>query len=143
MTEATSASYGLEREIDLSYEEADRRIREELEKEGFGILTEIDVRATLKEKLDVDFPPYAILGACNPQLAHRALSEEPDIGLLLPCNVVVRVDGSTGRTIVEALDPVVQLSITGNEALVPLAEEVRERISRALDRVAGSGLQTG
>jgi uncharacterized protein (DUF302 family) len=132
--EGTDIRYALVRVVDLPYEEADRRVREELQQEGFGVLTEIDVRATLKQKLDVDFPPYVILGACNPPLAHRALTEEPDIGLLLPCNVVVRTAG--GRTIVEALDPVTQLEVTGNPDLVPLAQEVRARMERVLAKVA-------
>jgi uncharacterized protein (DUF302 family) len=132
--EGTDIRYALVRVVDLPYEEADRRVREELQQEGFGVLTEIDVRATLKQKLDVDFPPYVILGACNPPLAHRALTEEPDIGLLLPCNVVVRTAG--GRTVVEALDPVTQLEVTGNPDLVPLAQEVRARMERVLAKVA-------
>ncbi|HUP20829.1 MAG TPA: DUF302 domain-containing protein [Gemmatimonadota bacterium] len=136
MADPARPSYALSRTVDLSYEEAERRIREELAVEGFGILTEIDVRATLKKKLDVDFPEYVILGACNPQLAHQALQAEPDVGLLLPCNVVVRRDG--GRTIVEAMDPISVLGIAGNEALRPLGDEALERIERALDRVAAA-----
>jgi uncharacterized protein (DUF302 family) len=136
MADTDRPSYALSRTVDLSYEEADRRIREELAVEGFGILTEIDVRATLKQKLDVDFPDYVILGACNPQLAHQALQAEPDVGLLLPCNVVVRRDGD--RTIVEAMDPISVLGIAGNEALRPLGDEALERIERALDRVAAA-----
>ena len=132
------APYALIRSVDLPYEEAERRVRAELEREGFGVLTEIDVKATLKKKLDVEFPKYAILGACNPTLAHRALTAEPDIGLLLPCNVVVR-ERAGGGAIVEALEPVAQLALTGNAALVPLAEEVRARLERALDRVAAPG----
>ena len=129
-----TAPYALSRTMDLSYEEADRRVREELQKEGFGVLTEIDVRATLKKKLDVDFPPYAILGACNPPLAHQALTAEPDIGLLLPCNVVVRALPD-GGTVVEALDPVVQLGVAGNAELTPLAEDVRARMARVIERL--------
>ena len=136
MADTDRPSYALSRTVDLSYEEADRRIREELAVEGFGILTEIDVRATLKQKLDVEFPEYVILGACNPQLAHQALRAEPDVGLLLPCNVVVRREG--GRTIVEAMDPISVLGIAGNEALRPLGVEALERIERALDRVAAA-----
>ena len=133
MTEAT-ASYALSRTVDLSYEEADARVREELEKEGFGVLTEIDVKATLKKKLDVEFDPYVILGACNPPLAHQALQTEADIGLLLPCNVVVRAVGE-GRTVVEALDPVRQLSVADNPQLSELANEVRHRMERVIEGV--------
>lgn len=129
------ASYALSRTTSLSYEEADRRVREALQKEGFGVLTEIDVAATLKQKLDVDFPPYEILGACNPPMAHKALQAEPDVGLLLPCNVVVR-SLPDGQTVVEALDPVRQLSVADNPALPALAEEVRERMLRVIDAVA-------
>lgn len=132
----TRARYALSRTVDLSYEEAEKRIREELEKEGFGILTEIDVKATLRKKLDVDFQPYIILGACSPSLAHQALTAEPDVGLLLPCNVVVRT-GEDGETIVEAMDPIPVLGMADNEALRPLGEDARERLERALDRVAG------
>ena len=125
--------YAITRRVALSFDEADARIREELKQEGFGILTEIDVRATLKQKIDVDFPPYRILGACNPPIAHQALQAEPDVGLLLPCNVVVRQDGD--HVLVEALDPVVQLRVAGNDALMPAATDVRARITRALDRL--------
>lgn len=131
----TRARYALSRTVDLSYEEAEKRIREELEKEGFGILTEIDVKATLRKKLDVDFQPYVILGACSPPLAHQALTAEPDVGLLLPCNVVVRT-GEDGETIVEAMDPIPVLEMADNEALRPLGKDARERLERALDRVA-------
>jgi uncharacterized protein (DUF302 family) len=133
MTDQT-ASYALATTVDLSYEEADARVREALQKEGFGILSEIDVAATLKKKLDVDFPKYEILGACNPPLAHQALQAEPDIGLLLPCNVVVRALPD-GRTTVEALDPVIQLGVADNAALGPLAKDVRDRMSRVIDAV--------
>ena len=121
------------RTVALSFDEADARVREELKTEGFGVLTEIDVRATLKQKLDVDFPPYRILGACNPPIAHQALLAEADLGLLLPCNVVVRQAGE--EVIVEALDPVVQLGVAENAELRPLAEDVRARIRRAIERV--------
>ena len=130
--ETRTAPYALTRTTDLSYEEADARVREALQEEGFGVLTEIDVAATLKKKLDVDFPRYEILGACNPPLAHKALTAEPDIGLLLPCNVVVRALPD-GRTVVEALDPVVQLGVAGNADLEPLAEDVRARMQRVID----------
>ena len=132
----TRTAYALKREVDLSYEVADRRIREELAAEGFGVLTEIDVRQTLKKKLNVDMPPYVILGACNPALAHRAIQAEPDVGLLLPCNVVVRKDEASGRTVVEAMDPALMIELTGNEALDEIAGEARARLQAALDRVA-------
>jgi uncharacterized protein (DUF302 family) len=114
-------------------EEADQRVREELQKEGFGILTEIDVRATLKMKLDVDFRPYKILGACSPPLAHRALTAELDIGLLLPCNVVVYEGDSEGTSVVAVINPRVQLGITGRDDINPLADEVGARIQRVFD----------
>lgn len=136
MVEQTT-QYGLGVTVALSYEQAVERIRAELAKEGFGVLTEIDVRATLKKKLDVEFPPYVILGACNPALAHQALSAEPDVGLLLPCNVVVR-QAEGGRTIVEALDPVAAMGLADNDALRPLGDEALARLERALDRVAAA-----
>ncbi|HKJ93504.1 MAG TPA: DUF302 domain-containing protein [Longimicrobiales bacterium] len=133
---STTAAYAMIRELDLPYEEADRRVREALQEEGFGVLTEIDVKATMKKKLDVDFARYEILGACNPPLAHKALTMAPDIGLLLPCNLVVRALDD-GRTMVEALDPVLQLGVAGDDALTPVAQDVRARMERVLDRVAG------
>ncbi|MFO7261172.1 MAG: DUF302 domain-containing protein [bacterium] len=136
MAERT-ARYAMARTVDLRFEDADRRVREELQKEGFGVLTEIDVSATLKAKLGVDVPPYEILGACAPQFAHRALQAEPDVGLLLPCNVVVRAAEQEGRTVVEALDPTLQLGIADNPELASIGEEVRARLQRVLDRVAG------
>ncbi|HSH44741.1 MAG TPA: DUF302 domain-containing protein [Longimicrobiales bacterium] len=127
------SGYAIARTTNLSYEEADRRIRAALQDEGFGVLTEIDVAATLKKKLDVDFPPYEILGACNPPLAHQALQAEADIGLLLPCNVVVRADGD--GTVIEALDPVIQLGVAENPALQNLAADVRQRMMRVIEAV--------
>lgn len=138
----TRSSYALKRTLDTSYEEADRRIREALSEEGFGVLTEIDVRATLAEKLGEEVPPYEILGACNPTLAHRAITAEPDVGLLLPCNVVVRREEESGVTVVEALAPLAQLGLADNPALAALAEEVSRRLERALDRTA-QGLPNG
>lgn len=132
-----AVAYAMSRELDVSYEEADRRVREALQEEGFGVLTEIDVKATMKKKLDVDFDKYEILGACNPPLAHKALTHAVDIGLLLPCNLVVR-DLGGGRTMVSALDPVLQLGVAGDDALGPVARDVRERMERVLDRVSGS-----
>jgi uncharacterized protein (DUF302 family) len=133
--DAPRAPYAIARTVALSFEEADQRVRAALKDEGFGVLTEIDVSATLKEKLDVDFPPYAILGACNPPLAHKALQAEPDVGLLLPCNVVVRALPD-GRTVVEALDPVKQLALADAPGLEPLAEDVRARMRRVIDALA-------
>ena len=126
-------AYGFKKTLNASVDEADARVREELKKEGFGVLTEIDVRSTLKQKLDVDFRPYRILGACNPPLAHRALTEEVDIGLLLPCNVVVYAGDEAGTSVVAVLDPVRQLGLTGRSDLVPLAEDVKARMKRVLD----------
>lgn len=129
----THFKYGLKRTVNLTPDEADKKVREELQKEGFGVLTEIDVRATLKQKLGVDFRPYRILGACNPQLAHQALSAETDIGLLLPCNVVVYEGDEEETSVVGILDPGVQLGVTGRDDINHLADEVRTRLSRVLD----------
>lgn len=130
MVEQTTP-YGIGATVNLPYEKAVERIREELSKEGFGVLTEIDVRATLRKKLDVDFRPYIILGACNPTLAHKALTAESDIGLLLPCNVIV-YDAGGGKSVVAALDPIQALDMTGNTRIRPVAEEARSRLERAL-----------
>jgi uncharacterized protein (DUF302 family) len=118
--------------VRLPYEQAVARVREELASEGFGVLTEIDVAAVLKKKLDVDFRPYVILGACNPPLAHRALTAERDIGLLLPCNVIVYQSDEPGMSVVAAMDPVAAMELAGNDAIRPIAEEARARLSRAL-----------
>ena len=128
--------YGMSRTVRLRYEEALARTREALAAEGFGVLTEIDVAATLRKKLGVEFRPYIILGACNPPLAHQALQAELDIGLLLPCNVVVYTAGDPAETVVAALDPVEALSLSGNEAVQPIARGVRERLQRVLKQVA-------
>ncbi len=131
--DSPSVSYGLKKTIMVPMAEADRRIREELKKEGFGILTEIDVKATLKEKLAVDFRPYKILGACNPSLAHQALKAETDIGLLLPCNVIVYQGEDEGSAVVAVLDPEVQLGVAGRSDISHLAAEVRARMERVLE----------
>ena len=129
-------AYTLSTTTELSFADATARVREELKTEGFGVLCEIDVRATLKEKLGVDGEPYLILGACNPPLAHRALETDPDIGALLPCNVVVyRRDGETH---VSAIDAERMLSIVGRDELAPIAAEVRARLARVVERVAGA-----
>lgn len=129
--------YGISVMMDVPYEQAVPRVREALANEGFGVLTEIDVAATFKKKLDVDFTPYIILGACNPPLAHQALSAERDIGLLLPCNVVVYAADEPSRSVVAAMDPVAALALTGNKAIGPLAADVRGRLERVLNSVAG------
>lgn len=129
--------YGISTTVRLPYDQALERTREALGKEGFGVLTEIDVRATLKKKLDADFRRYIILGACNPPLAHKALSAELDIGLLLPCNIVVYEGDDPAQSVVAALDPVAALSLTDNAAVEPLAAEVRARLERVLEDVTG------
>jgi uncharacterized protein (DUF302 family) len=130
------SNYGFGKQVDLPYEQAVERTREALATEGFGVLTEIDVRATLKKKLDVDFRPYVILGACNPPLAHKALSSEIDIGLLLPCNVVVYAGDQEGTSVVQAMDPEAALALSGNAGITPLAREVKEKMQRVLSRIA-------
>lgn len=130
---STDLRYGYKRTVEGTPETVEPAVREALAAEGFGILTEIDVRKTLKTKLDVDFRPYKILGACNPPLAHRALSRETDIGLLLPCNVVVYEGAEPGTTVVAALDAVQQLGVSGRADMEELATEVMERLTRAID----------
>lgn len=123
--------YGYKKQVHTSYESAVRKTREELSKEGFGILTEIDVKAILKNKLDVDFDNYIILGACNPPFAYRALQSEQDIGLLLPCNVIVYE--KKGLTFVSAIMPSVSMSMIENEQLGEIAGEVEEKLKKAID----------
>ena len=127
--------YGMSITVPLAYEQAVDRAREALAAEGFGILAEMDIAATLRKKLDVEFRPYVILGACNPPLAHRALLAEPDIGLLLPCNVVVYAADEPGQSVVAAMDPVEALALTGNDAIRPIAEDVKGRLRRVLEAV--------
>lgn len=127
-------SYGTTITTDRDFAATVELTRAALADNGFGVLTEIDVQATLKTKLDVDMEPYLILGACNPQLAHRALGIEREIGLLLPCNVVVRRDGD--RTVVQALDPQVMVSVPGVPELQPVADEAGKRLAAALEAVA-------
>ncbi len=128
--------YNYKKSVPLGYTEAVARVKDELKKEGFGGLTEIDVRKTLKTKLDADFDDYIILGACNPPLAYQALTAERDIGVLLPCNVVVYIHD--GKTFVAAALPTVQLSKEGNQRLLPIAEQVESRLKRAVDAVPGA-----
>ncbi|HZI29922.1 MAG TPA: DUF302 domain-containing protein [Gemmatimonadaceae bacterium] len=135
---AETSRYGVGLTIALDYQRAVESVKQALAAEGFGILCEIDVAATMKKKLDVDFRPYVILGACNPPLAHRALTAERDIGLLLPCNVIVYADDVPGRSVIAALDPVVALSVTGNTDLQPVSLDVKARLIRALEAVAST-----
>ena len=123
---------GIRKVLPIDYDAAIARLPDALKTEGFGVLTEIDVRKTLKEKLGVDFRRYKILGACNPALAHRALEAELGIGVMLPCNVIVYEDGD--RTVVTAVDPM-QTIAASNPALQPIAEEVRSKLARVLDRL--------
>lgn len=135
-THTPARTYSFGTTVAAPYTEAIDRTKAALKEQGFGILTEIDVKATLKEKLDADFRPYAILGACNPPLAHRALSTDLGVGLLLPCNVVV-YDNGDGTTSVEALDPEAALGIVGDN--VAVAEVAREAKARLLKAVAALG----
>nr|WP_039922150.1 DUF302 domain-containing protein [Amycolatopsis decaplanina] len=129
--------YHLSITLDLPYEKAVAEVRAALKEQGFGVLTEIDVQATMREKLDAEMEPYVILGACNPPLAHRALEVDRTIGLLLPCNVVVRADGDE-RSLVQALDPRVMIEVPEREELRPVAEEAGKRIRAALDSLTGA-----
>jgi len=129
-------TYGTTVTTMLGFDDAVERTRAALAEQGFGVLTEIDVRATLKTKLDLDIEPYLILGACNPQLAHQALEVDRSIGLLLPCNVVVRREGE--RTLVQALDPQVMVSLPGLPELQPVADDAGRRLAAALQAVAAS-----
>lgn len=130
---AEEINYGFRREVEMSFSEAVGRIRLELQKEGFGVLTEIDVKETLKRKLDVDFDEYVILGACNPPFAFKALQVERDMGLMLPCNVVVYVQG--GRTFIASISPTTQMRKTGNDALGEVAAEVESKLRRVIENV--------
>ena len=132
-TTAPVRTYGFGATVAAPYPEAVERAKAALKEQGFGVLTEIDVQATLAAKLGVEGPPYVILGACNPPLAHRGLQIEPDLGVLLPCNVVVRATGAATR--VAAMEPMAALGLSGNPALAPLAYEARERLERALAAV--------
>jgi uncharacterized protein (DUF302 family) len=128
-------NYGESISVDASFGDTVRRVREELKTEGFGVLTEIDVTATLREKLGETIEDYVILGACNPPLAHRALAVDRSIGMLLPCNVVVRTSG--GGTVVEALDPKIMVRLTDDPGLQEVADEAAVRLGRVLRRLAG------
>ena len=125
--------YGFSKTVDLPFEQTIERVTEELKKEGFGVLTTIDVKETLKKKIDVDFKKYTILGACNPPIAHKALQTEEELGLLLPCNVIVYEKDD--KTIVSMFDPMLMTDIIKNEQMEPIAKEVKEKLQRVLAEV--------
>ncbi len=127
------SSYGITTRVGLSYEETVQKVRDALQEEGFGVLTEIDVRRTLKEKLGIEGHKYVILGACNPPLAHRALSADPFVGLLLPCNVIVFE--KDGASVVSAIDPIRMLADSPDEELLSVAREVRPMLERVVQRL--------
>jgi uncharacterized protein (DUF302 family) len=124
-------NYGFSKQVDMPYEKAVEKVTEELKKEGFGVLTTIDVKDTLKKKIDVDFHKYIILGACNPTLAHRGLSAEENLGLLLPCNVVVYENNN--KTTVSVFDPQIMSEIIDNEEIHSVANEVQAKLKRVFE----------
>ncbi len=129
-----SSQYGFGKKVSLPYEQAVEQVTAALKQEGFGVLTEIDVKATLKKKLDVDFRRYVILGACNPPLAHQALNAELEIGLLLPCNAIV-YETDDGNAVISALNPMVALGMVDNQALADVAVQVTEKLKRVIASV--------
>ncbi len=124
-------SYYFTKIMEDNFDQTIEKVTEELKKEGFGILTEIDVKETFKKKLDVDFRNYRILGACNPQMAHKAITSEPRIGTMLPCNVIVQ-ELENGKTEVSAVDPVASMQAVENDSLQPIAREVREKLKKVI-----------
>ena len=125
--------YQYKKEVGMNYHEAIARAREELQKEGFGVLTEIDVKATLKKKLDVEFDDYIILGACNPAMAYKALQSEQDLGLMLPCNMIIY--SKKGKTYVAAIKPTVQMEKIGNPKLTPIASQVEDKLKKVVNSI--------
>jgi uncharacterized protein (DUF302 family) len=125
--------YGFSKTTEYSFEQAIEKVTEELKKEGFGVLTTIDVKDTLKKKIDVDFKKYTILGACNPKLAHSALQVEEELGLLLPCNVIIYEKND--KTVVSIFDPRVMTLVIENPEMKPVAEEVKTKLQRVLEAV--------
>lgn len=131
----TTTDYGFRTRLALPYEQAIGKVTAALKEEGFGVLTEIDVKATLKQKLDVDFRKYIILGACNPRLAYQALNTELEVGLLLPCNVIVYEED--GGSVVAIVDPISMLGVVKNRQLEPIAREAWARLQRVLEALSG------
>ena len=127
-------SYYFDKTVDMSFDEAIAKVTEELKKEGFGVLTEIDVKAALKKKINVDFRKYRILGACNPSYAHKALLSEDKIGTMLPCNVVVQ-EREDGKVEVAAIDPVASMQSVENESLGEVATKIQSKLSRVIDNM--------
>ena len=125
--------YGFSKSVDLSFEQTIEKVTEELKKEGFGVLTSIDVKETLKKKINVDFKKYTILGACNPPIAHKALLEEEELGLLLPCNIIVYEKDD--KTVLSVFDPMIMTKIIDNEKIAPVAGQVKEKLERVLQSV--------
>lgn len=125
--------YGFSKTTDYTFSQAIEKVTDELKKEGFGILTTIDVKDTLKKKIDVDFKNYTILGACNPPIAHKALQTEEELGLLLPCNVVVYEKDN--KTVVSIFDPMMMTKVIDNDKMIPIAAEVKEKLQRVLEAV--------
>jgi uncharacterized protein (DUF302 family) len=141
MTTQTHSSYGFGTTVPLPFDEAIARVSEALKAEGFGVLTSIDVKATMKNKLNVDFEQYTILGACNPELSHRALTLGPDVGLLLPCNVVIREVPGAGeqpQTRIAIADPVAMLGIVQQPQMQDLANEAKARLQRVIAELASA-----
>ncbi len=127
-------SYTLDKIVNLSFDDAVNKITEELKKEGFGILTDIDVKATLKKKLDVDFRQYRILGACNPPFAYQALQAEDKIGAMLPCNVVVQ-EKENGKIEISAIDPISSMQAVQNEKLLNIAKQIQNKLKKVIDNL--------
>lgn len=125
--------YGFSKTVSLTYENTIQKVTEELKKEGFGVLTSIDVKETLKKKLNIDFPRYIILGACNPPFAHKALLTDEQIGLLLPCNIIIYE--KAGKTNISFFDPMIMMKITEDETIRPIAEEVKAKLEHVLNAI--------
>lgn len=127
-------NYAFSKTVNLGYDEAIEKVTDELKKEGFGVLTEIDVKATLKKKLDVDFKPYKILGACNPPFAYKALQSEEQIGLMLPCNVIVYVNNND-ETVVAAINPIASMQAVKNDTLGEVAETIQGKLKKVINNL--------